>query len=99
MRGLALPRLPVRIENRQARDALLKAGVARGLGIMPAYPTSISALAPFADEAKGRAFPVADGLAAQLITLPTHAYLREPDIEAIRALLSPALALNAPVAS
>jgi perosamine synthetase len=99
VRNLALPRLPVRIENRKAREALLQASGASGLGIMAVYPEAISRLPAFAVETGSRACPAAERCAAELVTLPTHRYLRKSDFETIGTLVRQALAARSTVVS
>ena len=79
-RSLGLPRLPLRIKDARAREALLRESARRGLGIMPVYPTSIAAIPELKGTFGDAAFPVADRCARELVTLPTHAYLTEDDV-------------------
>jgi perosamine synthetase len=90
-RSLGLPRLPVRITDNEARESLLRESEGRGLGIMPAYPTSIAAIPELAGTFGTAAFPVADRCARELVTLPTHAYLTEDDVRRLGRLVSRAL--------
>jgi dTDP-4-amino-4,6-dideoxygalactose transaminase len=88
---LGLPRFPLRISDKDKRDALLRESAGRGLGIMPVYPTSIEAIPELKGEFARRAFPVAASCARELVTLPTHGYLTEDDVSKIGSLVSRAL--------
>jgi hypothetical protein len=90
-RSLALPRLPLKIRDPEAREWLLRESAGRGLGIMPAYPTSIAAIPELTGTFGNAAFPVADRCARELVTLPTHAYLTEDDVCRLGRLVSRAL--------
>jgi dTDP-4-amino-4,6-dideoxygalactose transaminase len=90
-RSLALPRLPLSIREPKARESLLRESAGRGLGIMPAYPTSIAAIPELTGTFGNAAFPVADRCARELVTLPTHAYLTEDDVCRLGRLVSRAL--------
>ena len=96
-RALGLPRLPLRIRDARARESLLRESAARGLGIMPVYPTSIAAIPELKGTFGDAAFPVADRCARELVTLPTHAYLTEDDVCRLGRLVSRALGCSPPV--
>ena len=96
-RSLGLPRLPLRIADTEARESLLRESAGRGLGIMPAYPTSIAAIPELTGTFGNAAFPVADRCARELVTLPTHAYLTEDDVSRLAGLVSRALGCSPPV--
>lgn len=76
-------RCPV-VASAAARRAADEMG-ARRLGIMPGYPIALDALGGFGARRRNPddAFPGARLLAERLVTLPTHAMLREPDLEAL----------------
>jgi len=90
-RSPGLPRLPLRIKDARARESLLRESAARGLGIMPVYPTSIAAIPELKGTFGGAVFPAADRCARELVTLPTHAYLTEEDVCRLGRLVSRAL--------
>jgi dTDP-4-amino-4,6-dideoxygalactose transaminase len=90
-RTLGLPRLPLRIRDARARESLLHESARRGLGIMPAYPTSIAAIPELKGMFGDAAFPVADRCARELVTLPTHGYLTEDDVCTLGGLVSRAV--------
>jgi perosamine synthetase len=86
---LGLLRLPVRIRDPQRRNALLQESARRGKGVMPAYPGSINEIPELNGALAAR--PVAESCAREFVTLPTHSYLTEKDVAAIRRLLTDAL--------
>ena len=95
-RSLALPRLPLRIRDTEAREFLLRESAGRGLGIMPAYPTSVAAIPELKGTFGDAAFPIADRWAMELVTLPTHAYLTEDDVRRLGSLVSGAVGCPTP---
>jgi perosamine synthetase len=84
---LGLPRFPLRITDRKKRESLLNESVRMGMGIMPVYPDSINAIPELKGMISG-AFPVAERCARELVTLPTHGFVSEDDITAVRTLIS-----------
>jgi perosamine synthetase len=86
--ALGLLRFPLRIADREKREALLRESAGRGLGIMPVYPTSINAIPELKGKLEGGTFPVAESCARELVTLPTHGYLTEDDVSKISRLVS-----------
>jgi dTDP-4-amino-4,6-dideoxygalactose transaminase len=95
-RGLGVPRLPLRIRDARARQSLLRESAATGLGIMPVYPSSIAAIPQLKGTFGDATFPVADGCAEELVTLPTHAYLTEDDVCRLGRRVSHALGCPSP---
>jgi perosamine synthetase len=87
-RSLGLLRLPLRVRDAKKRAALLRESARMGLGIMPVYPTSIDAIPELRGMIKGGQFPVAEGYARELVTLPTHGYLTENDVTELSRLIS-----------
>jgi perosamine synthetase len=90
-RSLGLLRFPLRVSDPKKRQLLLHQSAQMGLGIMPAYPTAVSAIPELKGRIGGGAFPVAEGCARELITLPTHGYLTEDDVTEVGRLVSRAL--------
>ena len=86
--SLGLLRFPLRIGDERKRDALLHESAGRGLGIMPVYPTSINAIPELKGKVEGGAFPVAEGCARELVTLPTHGYLTKDDVSKLSGLIA-----------
>jgi perosamine synthetase len=78
-------RLPVVVAE-SAMPAVRQAE-ARVLGIWPGYPASLADLGGFGERCRNRngAFPGARGLAASLVTLPTHSRLRPRDLAALES--------------
>jgi dTDP-4-amino-4,6-dideoxygalactose transaminase len=72
-------RLPVVFRDSAARDEAYEMLTAAGLGAGLMYPRPLAEHFP----TLGGPFPGADALAARLLTLPTHAYVREEDISRI----------------
>jgi perosamine synthetase len=87
-----LLRYPVRVRDAARRESLLRESKDRGVGIAPVYPESINRLSELKGKIAAQACPVAEGCARELVTLPTHAYLNQKDVEAVRDLLVHALA-------
>jgi dTDP-4-amino-4,6-dideoxygalactose transaminase len=84
----ALLRFPLRVSDGRTRGILLRESARRGLGIMPAYPTSIDAIPELRGRLEAGVFPVAERCARELVTLPTHGYLTEDDVSAISRLIA-----------
>jgi perosamine synthetase len=80
-------RLPVLVADEESRQALLCALDAAGIGATGSYPAAIVDI----PELRGRLdprdldCPSARAVAARIVTLPTHPYLRQSDIESIAA--------------
>ena len=84
----ALLRFPLRISDRSKREVLLRESARSGLGVMPAYPTSINAIAELKGKIGRGAFPVAESCARELVTLPTHGFLTKDDASRLGKLIS-----------
>ncbi len=80
-------RLPILGKNREQRDYILKQSEKQGLGLMPAYPTSINKIEEIAGEFADQDCPQAEGICNRLFTLPVHEYISAKDNEQIRTLL------------
>ena len=65
---------------------------ARRLGLGPAYPTTLAALAPLVphlgEHSRSERYPGADALVRHLVTMPTHGMAREADRVALVAMLA-----------
>jgi dTDP-4-amino-4,6-dideoxygalactose transaminase len=59
---------------------------------MPAYPGSINQIPQLNGALAAQSLPVAESCAREIVTLPTHGYLTEKDVAAIRRLLADAFA-------
>jgi perosamine synthetase len=70
-------RIPLLAPDRPSRDALVRAGRRRGLGIAPLYPTGIDEI-PALRAGGPAACPGAAAIAARLLTLPGHRFASAP---------------------
>jgi dTDP-4-amino-4,6-dideoxygalactose transaminase len=86
-----LLRFPVRLRDTKNRACVLRESVRKGMGVTPVYPTAIDAIPELRGKIEGATFPVAERCASELVTLPTHGYLRQNDVRDISRLLAPAL--------
>jgi dTDP-4-amino-4,6-dideoxygalactose transaminase len=91
---LALLRLPLRIRDAQKRKALLHESARRGRGVMPSYPGSVNHIPQLNGTLPAQSLPIAESCAREIVTLPTHGYLTEKDVAAIRRLLAEAFAVK-----
>jgi perosamine synthetase len=78
-----LLRLPLLASSAREKQRLYAASTSRGLGISPAYPTSIDEIPEMRAAVEGRTFPSATKVASRLVTLPTHQWLLEQDKQAL----------------
>lgn len=83
-------RLPIVARDKETADHIFQTLWKAGLGISRSYTKTLPAL--FADKLsldtnKQASFPVANHLADSLLTLPTHPYLAERDVQRIIKLL------------
>jgi len=91
--SLGLVRFPIRVRDANRRSVLLRESVEGGAGIVPVYPKSINRLAELKGEIPAQDFPVAEGCARELVTMPTHSYVTQEDVGVIRRLLGRAFAV------
>ena len=79
--GKSIPflRFPVICSDKATRDQLYSLSKEKGLGIAKMYPTPISEIQEIRDQFKDKRFPAAKLVADRLVTVPTHAFLRERD--------------------
>ena len=91
--NLAYLRLPVVISSKAMRDRLYSESCKSGLGVGLMYPTAINAIHGLRSEFKDARFPVAERIAEQLLTIPTHELISESDKTTIRELLDRKLTL------
>jgi dTDP-4-amino-4,6-dideoxygalactose transaminase len=92
----ALLRFPFGISNQTRRDRLLRESIRRGLGVAPAYPTSIDAIPELRGSFGGGAYPVAASCARELVTLPTHEYLTQADVARLGELVARVMRTDVP---
>ncbi len=75
-------RYPILIKDEHVRSRLLQEQ--RVLGVSASYPKSLNQLSEIQAYLVGdAACPVADQVAAQIVTLPTHAYVRTQDQQSV----------------
>jgi dTDP-4-amino-4,6-dideoxygalactose transaminase len=74
-----LLRFPVVLSSTERRNRLLEQTRNAGLGVSTMYPNPVHLVPELAAHFNGQRFPGAEALAARLITLPTHAYVRTSD--------------------
>ncbi|MET0050475.1 MAG: DegT/DnrJ/EryC1/StrS family aminotransferase [Candidatus Thiodiazotropha sp.] len=75
-------RYPILIRDVALRSHLLKEQ--RAMGISASYPKSLNQLSEIRQHLVGEtSCPVAEQVAAQIVTLPTHAYVREQDQQSV----------------
>jgi len=70
-------RLPIIVRSREMRDSIYSRSREQGLGIRPMYPTAINEIEELRSQFKSRRFPVAEEVAEQLLTIPTHHLVSE----------------------
>jgi dTDP-4-amino-4,6-dideoxygalactose transaminase len=86
-RPSGLIRFPLRLSDVNKRELILRNRAARSLGIMQVYPDSIDGITGLEGCLKEHRFPVAKSYEKQLVTLPTHGYVTQRDIEKINTIL------------
>ncbi|HTF99184.1 MAG TPA: DegT/DnrJ/EryC1/StrS aminotransferase family protein [Nitrospirota bacterium] len=86
--GLPLLRLPLLIKEEKVRKDILARSREQGAGISHMYPTAINEIPEIRDQFIGTAYPAAQEVAAQLITLPTHHLMTKADRRKICACLN-----------
>jgi dTDP-4-amino-4,6-dideoxygalactose transaminase len=79
----AFLRLPVVVENEETASRLYARLWQAGLGVSRSYYRTLPDMYAGRVAADGRAYPGAERLATDLLTLPTHAYLAEGDLARI----------------
>lgn len=76
-------RLPILAATPMEKQRLHSFSQAHGLGLSAAYPTALNEIPELRGVVNGQQFPAARKVAANLLTLPTHQWLREKDKAAI----------------
>jgi dTDP-4-amino-4,6-dideoxygalactose transaminase len=78
-------RLPILLPTRGIRARLLSELARRGLGATEGYPLPLSKVAPLRSFLSDLdlEYPVADSVSQRLVTLPTHVWVTDEDIEEI----------------
>lgn len=83
-------RLPILLPDHGMKVRLLNELIQRGLGSTEGYPLPLSRVAPlrsFLSEPDA-GFPVADNVSQRLITLPTHVWVTDHDVEDLAAVVA-----------
>lgn len=78
-------RFPVLIQNRKIRDTIVKALQQKGIGASTSYPGSIIDIQEIKDSLTSNQNDAKGGrmVAEQIVTLPTHPYVTEKDLQTI----------------
>ena len=79
-------RLPVLAQTPKDKQRLCSTSNACGLGLSPAYPTSLDEIPEIRQLINGERFPSAHRVAANLFTIPTHHWLSAQDKQDIAVL-------------
>jgi len=80
-------RVPILMKNTESREKLYSNSRKKGLGLSKMYPASVNEILEIRSLFIGEQYPIAKKVSERLLTLPTHQYLREKDIEDIIELL------------
>ena len=80
-------RLPLLLSDRAAKEALCASPDGMRAGIRSMYPSAIHQVDALADAFRGCDFPVARRVAERLVTLPTHPYVTQNDLQIIADLV------------
>jgi dTDP-4-amino-4,6-dideoxygalactose transaminase len=80
-------RLPYMTRDKKLRDNIYSGLARRGLGVSLMYPSSINKIPEIEAQFITSAYPAAEGIASQLLTIPTHELLSENDRKALIAFL------------
>lgn len=83
----ALIRFPVLVGSEEMRDAILSKSEQFGLGLMLAYPSTVSNIPELVGEFSGQNYPNAMSVSRRLLTIPVHEYISERDYDAIMQIL------------
>lgn len=81
-------RLPVLTSTPEDKQSVCRSAQEQGLGISPLYPAPISDIPELRSQFVRQDFPGARILAERLVTLPTHEYVCERDIERVVSALN-----------
>ncbi len=83
-------RLPVLLPDRKSRDIAIRRLRHQGIGASSMYPSAIDQIPGIDDHLAnpGTELPGAKSLSGRLMTLPTHPYMREKDIDTIVQVLT-----------
>ena len=87
-------RFPVRVDDKEIKDELLKVSNNDGLGIMFTYPTSINLIPELRTDFAERQFANAEQMAEKIVTFPVHPFVKERDIANIMKSLNSKLIIK-----
>lgn len=76
-------RLPLLMQNKQAKERLCDLSKQHGLGVSPLYPTTIREISELQGKLPDNEFPAATLVADRLVTLPIHSLVTPHDVETI----------------
>jgi dTDP-4-amino-4,6-dideoxygalactose transaminase len=82
-----LLRMPLLMRSREERDVCIDELREGGISATPMYGRALPAIEGVGTDIDVSSFPVANGIAARLMTLPVHAGLRARDFRAIEKIL------------
>lgn len=80
-------RFPLVMPTAEYRQAFVEDAGNAGLGISTMYPSAIHQIPELTSRFAGQRYPGAESLAARLVTVPTHHFVRPEDRSAIRRIL------------
>ncbi len=84
----SLIRLPIFVESHDTREQTVQIASAKGLGLMPSYPTPINEITDIKNEIENGPFVVAKRICDHIVTLPVHEYVSSCDQQNILDILS-----------
>ena len=84
---IPLLRLPLLLADQAAKEALCASPEAIRMGIRSMYPSAIHQIDALAETFRGCDFSVARSVAERLVTLPTHPYVTQRDLQVISDLV------------
>ncbi len=80
-------RLPIILKDKKTRDYLHNISKREGLGLEKMYPYPLNEIQQLGEDFNEKEYPASRKISETLITLPTHSFLKEKDIERITYLI------------
>jgi dTDP-4-amino-4,6-dideoxygalactose transaminase len=80
-------RLPVLLPDRTIKEAVCRQSWEEGAGLSPNYPATIQDIPELAGRLTSRSYPGAQEVVDRLVTLPTHQFVRERDLQKVDRVL------------
>ena len=80
-------RFPILLKCNNVRERLYSSSITKDLGISKMYPASVNEIEEIRSLFINEEYPVAKKISERLLTLPTHPYVRDSDVEKIIKLL------------